>query len=58
MVIITREDEEEAAQKSGLVKPVVMRHYGDSRRDTLLKLYRLVFQFVGFLQFTTVHNFY
>lgn len=35
-----KEDEDEHAKKMGCDKHTVMRYYGDSRRDTLMKLYR------------------
>lgn len=35
-----KEDEEEYAKKKGCDKPTIIRYYGDSRRDTLMKLYR------------------
>lgn len=39
-LIKQKEEEEEYAKKKGCDKPPVTRFYGDSRRDTLMKLYR------------------
>nr|XP_039260147.1 uncharacterized protein LOC120336523 isoform X2 [Styela clava] len=40
MAIKQKEDEEDYARKKGCDKPTIIRYYGDSRRDTLMKLYR------------------
>ncbi|CAK8689010.1 unnamed protein product [Clavelina lepadiformis] len=39
-VMKQKEEEEEIAKSNGCDKPMMIRNYGDSRRDTLLKLYR------------------